>query len=160
MNNEILQNLKDSEKLMIFNIALEQAKEKNVSFESQIGIVINAFLISKKEIEIEEQRNNTSPYEMNMAPSPQFGDPIPSMNMAPRPEFINQVPEMNMAPRSEFRIQVPEMNMTPSPQFGDPIPNMNMEQPKKNNTDTDIYGGPYPMPMDTQRVDNDYRVGI
>lgn len=130
MNNEILQNLKDSEKLMIFNIALEQAKEKNVSFESQIGIVINAFLISKKEIEIEEQRKNTSPFEMNMAPRP------------------------------EFRIQVPEMNMTPSPQFGNPISNMNMEPPKKNNTDTDIYGRPYPMPMDTQRVDNDYKVGI
>ncbi len=130
MNNEELKNLSDKEKLLIFNLAVEQAQESNKSFDSQIGAVINAFSISKK--------------EMNMAPRPEFVNKPYEMNMAPNPELKSEPFEMNMAPRPEFvtRYNEPEMNMAP----------------KVDTKDTN--DGPVLEPIDTQKVEIENQISF
>ena len=86
MNIDELSKLTDKEKIIIFNVTLEQAKENGRSFESQIGTVLDAFHISKSES------------EMNMAPKPELVQEKFEMNMAPKPELVQEKFEMNMAP--------------------------------------------------------------
>ena len=145
MNNEELNNLSDKEKLLIFNLAVEQAQESNKSFDSQIGAVINAFSISKK--------------EMNMAPKPEFVNEPLEMNMAPRPEFVNKPYEMNMAPNPELKSEPFEMNMAPRPEFVTRYnePEMNMA-PKVDTKDTN--DGPVLEPIDTQKVEIENQISF
>lgn len=48
MSMEDLTRLSDSEKLLIFNLALEQARDNNKSFESQLGVVLTAFSLRSR----------------------------------------------------------------------------------------------------------------
>lgn len=132
MINDILSNISNEEKIALFDITLEQAKESGKTFESQISSVITAFLIKKKNEE-----------EMNMAPRPEFVQKPFEMNMAPKPEFVQKPIEVNMAPKPEF-VQKPfEMNMAP----------------KKPNSNGD-YDGPVLEPIDTQKIENSYSINM
>jgi hypothetical protein len=143
MKNDVFYNMTDKEKIMLFDLAVESAKENNIDFEKAMDSVIQAFLISK---------NNSS---MDMTPSPIFTDNNPDdINMAPDPKLIDNEPfEFNMAPDPKLIDNEPfEFNMEPSPEF------MNTEnmQPKDDDTksSTDVYGGPALEPVDTQKVEN------
>ena len=132
MINDILSNISNEEKIALFDITLEQAKESGKTFESQISSVITAFLIKKKNEE-----------DMNMAPRPEFVQKPFEMNMAPKPEFVQKPIEVNMAPKPEF-VQKPfEMNMAP----------------KKPNSNGD-YDGPVLEPIDTQKIENNYSINM
>lgn len=89
MENEILSKLSDKEKIAIFDVALDQAKENSTTFSSQIGSVINAFMIKKKDEET-----------MNMAHKGDFANPF-EMDMTPKSEFVSEPFEMNMKPKTE-----------------------------------------------------------
>ena len=125
MENEILSKLSDKEKIAIFDVALDQAKENSTTFSSQIGSVINAFMIKKKDEET-----------MNMAPKGDFANPF-EMDMTPKSEFVSEPFEMNMAPKPEFVSKPFEMNM----------------KPKTETSSSDNYGGPFLEPIDTQKID-------
>ncbi len=127
MKNDVFYNMTDKEKIMLFDLAVESAKENNIDFEKAMDSVIQAFLISK---------NNSS---MDMTPSPIFTDNNPDdINMAPDPKLIDNEPF--------------EFNMAPSPEFM----NTENMQPKDDDTksSTDVYGGPALEPVDTQKVEN------
>ena len=175
MNNDILQNLNDKEKLMIFNITLDQAKEKGVDFESQIGIVINAFLIIKKEIEEEKHNKKEASDEFDMTPKDEYVKHIPEFDMTPKDEFVKHIPEFDMTPKDEFVKQIPEFDMTPKDEFVKQIPEFDMtpkdvsKQPiiidldleKKENPDFKSPvgdDGPMLEPIDTQKIYNDYSI--
>ena len=130
MNNDILQNLNDKEKLMIFNITLDQAKEKGVDFESQIGIVINAFLISKKEIEEEKHNKKEASVEFDMTP---------------KDEFVKQIPEFDMTPKDVSKQPIIidlDLEKKENPDFKSPVGD----------------DGPMLEPIDTQKIYNDYSI--
>lgn len=135
MKVDELSKLSDKEKLLIFNITLEQAKERGASFESQIGAVLNAFHLSKEEP------------EMDMTPSPEYAQEKFEFDMTPNPEYI-----------PEYLQEKFEFDMTPSPEYVQEKFEMNMA-PEKKDTDTN-YDGPVMEPIDTQKVENDYRISM
>ena len=147
MINDILSNISNEEKIALFDITLEQAKESGKTFESQISSVITAFLIKKKNEE-----------DMNMAPRPEFVQKPFEMNMAPKPEFVQKPIEVNMAPKPEFVQKPIEVNMAPKPEFVQKPFEMNMA-PKKPNSNGD-YDGPVLEPIDTQKIENNYSINM
>ena len=81
MKNELYYNISDKEKIMLFDLAAQTAKENNMDYEKAMDSVIQAFLISKE--------------EMNMAPKPDlvpnFGKE-PAFDMTPSQEFVQKDP--------------------------------------------------------------------
>ena len=163
MKNEIFYNMTDKEKIMLFDLAAQASKENNIDFEKAMGSVIQAFLISKNEVNMAPDREFTTPepFSMNMAPSQEFASQNPlAMNMAPSQEFANSEPfSMNMAPAQEFANSEPfSMNMAPAQEFANHDSfDFNLDQKKAEDfkSSSDIYGGPAFDPMDTQRTKYD-----
>ena len=165
MNVNELSELTDKEKLIIFNITLEQAKESGLSFESQIGAVLNAFHISKKEPEISMEPSpeyTQEKFEFDMTPSPEYTQEKFEFDMTPSPEYVPEKIEFDMTPNPEY---IPEylqekfeFDMTPSPEYMQEKFEMNMD-PGKKDSDTN-YDGPVMEPIDTQKVDNDYTISM
>lgn len=147
MENELLEKFSDNEKIVLFNLVLELAKEKKTTFESQIGTVINAFLVKKK--------ND----EFDMTPKEEYKQEPFDFSMEPSDEYKQEPFEFDMTPSDEYKQEPFEFDMTPSDEYKQEPFDFSMEPSKKDDSkSTGDYDGPLLEPIDTQKVD--YNNGI